>query len=102
MLVAMAAGTLLVMVVGARGSEPHTPPVAPARTPEEPWLSREAAAQLITADGKLGPLFADVTLGGPAPSPAVRARIAKFARDNRIKIDLEVSEYISKITIRVQ
>lgn len=86
----MVAGTALVMLVGARRSAPEQPVPLPARPPEEPWLSREAAAQLVGPDGRLGPLFADITLGGPAPSQAARDRIAKFARDNRVAIDLEV------------
>jgi hypothetical protein len=90
MLVTMLAGTAFVMLVGARHAGPYSPAPLPTRPPEQPWLSREAAAQLVGTNGRLGPLFADVRLGGPAPSPAVRERIATFARDNRVAIDLEV------------
>lgn len=90
MLVAMVAGTALVMLVGARHSAPERPVPSPARSPETPWLSREAAAQLVGPGILPGPLFAEMTLGGPAPSQAARDRVAKFARDNRVAIDLEV------------
>jgi hypothetical protein len=60
------------------------------RVLERPWLTREAAAQIVGPEGGLGPIFSDVALGGPAPAPAVRARIADFARANAIDIDFEV------------
>ncbi len=55
-------------------------------------MSKEAAAQIVGDDGTLGPLFANVMLGGLAPSPEERARIEEFARANRVKIDLEVDD----------
>lgn len=86
---AMLAGTALVVLAGARPDvEPM--PEAPYRPPEAPWLTREAAAQVIGPGGGLGPLFQDVELGGPAPLPRVRARIAEFARANNVAIDLEI------------
>lgn len=91
MLCAMVAGTALVMLVGAR-HDPSPKPAAPARLEEEPWLSKEAAAQIIGADGKLGPLFAGVELGGPAPSIETRERIENFARANHVDIELEIAE----------
>jgi hypothetical protein len=62
------------------------------RPREEPWLTREAAAQIIGNRGTLGPLFTGVELGGPAPSSAVRGRISAFARANHVTIDLETAE----------
>jgi hypothetical protein len=89
MLVAMVAGTALVMLAGARSSEPARAPELKA-APEVQWLSREAAAQIVGPSGELGPLFADVVLGGPAPSRAARARISAFARENHVAIELDV------------
>lgn len=59
---------------------------------EVPWLSKEAAAQIVAEDGNLGPLFTGLSLGGLAPSAEERERIARFARDNRVQIDLEVAD----------
>jgi hypothetical protein len=89
MLVTMVAGTALVIVAGARSAEPQRAPEVTA-PPEVQWLSREAAAQIVGPSGELGPLFSDVVLGGPAPSPAARARIAEFARENHVAIELDV------------
>jgi hypothetical protein len=89
MLGAMVAGTALVIWAGARGAEPKVE-VEHKRSPETPWLTREAAAQIVTSGGGLGPLFDGVELGGAAPSPEIRERIAAFARKNQVAIDLDV------------
>lgn len=85
----MIAGTALVMLAGARPPPPPRPS-APEPARETPWLSREAAREIVGPGGALGPLFADVFLGGPAPSAATRARIAGFATTNGVTIDLDV------------
>jgi hypothetical protein len=90
MLCAMVAGTALVMLVGARREPSASKASAPRRVEAQPWLSKEAAAQIVGADGRLGPLFAGVELGGPAPSIEVRERIEKFARSNHVDIQLEI------------
>ncbi len=92
MLIAMVGGSILVISLGARHDGPS--PQAPRREPphERAWLSREAAAQIIAPAGGLGPLFAGVVLGGPAPDAAVRERISAFARDNNAIIDFEIED----------
>lgn len=85
----MIVGSVLVIGLGSRGDSADPPP-APRVSPETPWLTHEAAAEIIGPDGTLGPLFHGVTLGGLAPSPEVRARIAEFARANNVGIQLEV------------
>jgi hypothetical protein len=92
LLVAMVAGTALVMAFGARKSEPHRAPPTKAAVYEEPWLTPEAAAQIAGPDGTLGPLFEGLFVGGPAPTPEVRARIAEFARKNHVSIDFEIAD----------
>ena len=74
-----------------RGSRDRTKPVAPPPAPiaERPWLTNQAAAQVITADGTLGPLFGTLTLGGLAPTPEERARVDAFAKANDVRIDLD-------------
>lgn len=92
MLIAMVGGAALTVFLGTRRGDPPKE-LPPAHSPvEDPWLTNEAAAQLIGSGGQLGPLFKDVTLGGPVPSPEIRQRIEKFAADNRVKIDLEVAD----------
>jgi hypothetical protein len=91
MLCAMVAGSALVMLAGSR-SEPNAAKQPPPALREAPWLTPEAAAQIIGPGAQLGPLFEGVTLGGPAPAPAVRARIAAFAEANDVDIDLEVAD----------
>lgn len=86
---AMVAGSVLVLVMGAR-RDPAPPSPAPRLPLETPWLTPEAAAEIVAPGGGLGPLFAGVTLGGLAPSPAVSARIAEFARAHDVDIDLEI------------
>lgn len=96
----MGAKILLGMMVAAsvfavvRGSRDRSKPKPVARTPapETPWLSKDAAAQIVGEDGTPGPLFANLVLGGLAPSAEERARIAAFAKDNRVKIDFEVDD----------
>lgn len=87
----MVTASVLAVAWGARDREKPRPP-APTRAAEVPWLSKEAAAQIVGPEGTLGPLFANVMLGGLAPSPEERARIEEFARANRVKIDLEVDD----------
>jgi hypothetical protein len=62
------------------------------RSPERPWLTREAAAQVVRDDGGLGPLFDGLTLGGPPPSPALRARLAAFEAANDVHLGVEIGE----------
>ena len=69
------------------GSAPE--PVAARRATEKPWLANDAAAQIVSENGKLGPLFAGVELGMPVP-PRERALIAEFARKHDVTIDLDV------------
>jgi hypothetical protein len=89
---AMIVGSVAIMFVAARRPERPAPaPVAP-RAHERPWLSHEAAAQVIGPGGTLGPLFAGVSLGGPSPDAATRARIAAFARANGVDIRFEVAD----------
>jgi hypothetical protein len=88
-LAAMVAGSVVVIVAGSR-ERPDPLPPQPRMSPESPWLSREAAAEIVGPGGSLGPLFAGVTLGGSAPLPAVRERIAEFARANNVEIELEI------------
>jgi hypothetical protein len=87
----MIVGTAVIIAVGSRLAEPARDPVAaPKRPIEKPWLSREATAQIIAPGGGLGPLFAGAELGGPAPGPEIRERIAAFARANDVRIDLDI------------
>lgn len=88
-LAAMVAGSVVVIVAGSR-ERPDPLPPEPRLPPESPWLSREAAAEIVGSGGSLGPLFAGVTLGGSPPLPEVRERIAEFARANHVEIELEI------------
>ena len=92
MLVTMVAGTAVVLAVAGGRSEPATAVVAPLMHDAKPWLAPEMATQIIGDTGSLGPLFADVHLGGPGPSPATRARIEAFARAQHVDIDLDVAD----------
>lgn len=85
------AGAVLGMVVAAHRPDRIAPTPVVKKTPERPWLTREAKDQLVGLDGTPGPLFAGVTLGGLPPSTEARARIAEFARANQLDIRLEVS-----------
>ena len=91
MAIAMVVGTSLVVVLARRPAEPaaHMREL-PAR-PDVSWLSREADARVIGPDGEPGPLFAGLQLGGTAPTPEQRERIAAFARANQVAIDLAVA-----------
>lgn len=93
MLGTMVAGTAIVLLLAARRSPETTPVAVPAPSPrprEDPWLSKEASAQIVNDGGRLGPLFDGVVLGGPAPSKEIRDRVEKFARANDVEIDLEI------------
>lgn len=90
MLAAMVGGTAVVMLLGARDAEPPRPAPPPPKPAEAPWLTSEAAAQLIAPGGTMGPLFAGVTLGGAEPPSPIRERIAAFAKDNHVAIGLEM------------
>jgi len=90
-LVAMVAGTALVVLVGARHDSPPPAP-EPVVEPERPWLTPEAAREVIGADGGLGPLFTGVVLGGTPPLPAVRDRISAFAAANNVDIAFEIAD----------
>ena len=71
-----------------RSAEP--PPVVERKVPEKPWLSKDAAAQIVTESGALGPLFEGIDVGGAPPSAKQRALIAEFARKNDVTIDFDV------------
>jgi hypothetical protein len=85
-------GSVVVTVVAAAV---HTNPAVKrpvAKKVERPWLSPVAEAQIFGPGGLPGPLFDNVDVGGPPPSPEVRRRIADFARANDVDIRLEVAE----------
>jgi hypothetical protein len=86
----MIAGSVLFIAAVPSRRDPLPPP-EPAKQPEEPWLTRDAAAEIIGPDHELGPLFRGIELGGAAPEEDVRDRIAKFARMNHVDIDFEVT-----------
>lgn len=90
MMCAMVAGTAVVIALAQRHEAPA--PSAHEKVPEQPWLSHEAAAQIIGDNGEPGPLFAGLTLGGSAPAPEARARIDAFAKANHVDIDLDVRD----------
>jgi len=84
----MVVGTSIAIYFGARRDEP--PPPAPEVVHDEkPWLTKEAAAQIVLPGGDLGPLFKDVRIGLPVTAEA-QARIAEFAKANDVDIKLEV------------
>ena len=86
----MIVGSVAVMVFAGRRRDPKAATMPLPHAHERPWLTREASDQIVGPSGALGPLFADVTLGGDAPSPTTRARIAEFARDNHVDITFDV------------
>jgi len=74
----------------------------PAARGEAPWLSPEAAAELVGVHAAPGPLFAGIELGGSPPSAETRRRIAKFARENRVDIAIVVrNDEVAAIRIGV-
>lgn len=91
LLAAMLLGTPTVMVLGGR-DEPTLPTPAPvSKYQERPWLTPEAAAELVSAGARPGPLFAGVILGGSEPPTPIRERIAAFAKQHGVDIDLEMT-----------
>lgn len=88
----MAVGTAVVLFAGTRRDAAPKAAAPAQHAPEEPWLAPEAAAQVIGTGGLPGPLFSDLVLGGPPPSPEVRARIQAFARANHVDIHLDVAD----------
>jgi hypothetical protein len=90
-LAAMVAGSMVVIAFGSRRAPAAQPEPVRARA-ETPWLTRELAAEVIGPGGNLGPLFTGVILGGTPPLPAVRARIAEFARAHDVEIALEIAD----------
>ncbi|MEO6772461.1 MAG: hypothetical protein ABI467_05490 [Kofleriaceae bacterium] len=88
----MIVGSVAMMFVAARERDKPAPRVH-VRAPERPWLSREAADQIVGAGGTIGPLFAGIELGGSAPTPADRARIAAFARAHDVEIRFEIEHH---------
>jgi hypothetical protein len=88
----MVAASVAAVAWGARDRPTAEGADVVAHPPERPWLAKEAAAQIVGPDGTLGPLFADLMLGGLAPSAEARARIAAFAHQNGVSIDLEVDD----------
>jgi hypothetical protein len=88
-LIAMIAGSAAVVGYAVLRPDPDPAPPPTAQTaPEQPWLSREATEQIVGKDGVLGPLFAGVRPGGPAPSDETRTRSTSFARANHATIDI--------------
>lgn len=101
-LAAMVAGTVTVLGAGRR-PEPDPAPPAPHVVQEVPWLTPEAAGEVIGPHGNLGPLFAGVILGGTPPLPELRARIDAFARTNHVAIDLDiVNDEVAAIRFEVK
>ena len=90
----MIVGSVAAMVFAGRLRPDPRAATAPAlRAHERPWLTREASDQIVGPGGVLGPLFADVTLGGDSPSPETRARIAAFAHENNVDISFDVAHH---------
>jgi hypothetical protein len=90
MLGVMVAGTALVLFLGARRDAPSPPPPPPVKD-EVPWLTKEAAAQIVNVGGSLGPLFEGLHFGLPVPADAA-ARIEAFAKANHVELALEIVE----------
>jgi len=86
-----ACAALVVGIVAAPAPEAARQPER-VKLPDVPWLSREASAQLVGDDGEPGPVFEHAIVGGSAPSPEVRERIAAFARANHISIALDIAD----------
>ncbi|MBL0220323.1 MAG: hypothetical protein IPQ07_41445 [Myxococcales bacterium] len=96
----MVVASVLVIATSSRRAPAARAIVQPP--PESPWLSREAAAQIFGPEGRMGPLFESAWIGAPAPSPAVRSRIAAFAHANNVKIDFELADgYVAAVRFDV-
>ncbi|MEO8548979.1 MAG: hypothetical protein ABI678_03375 [Kofleriaceae bacterium] len=89
----LVAGSVAIMVLAVRRSWVAPKPVVPvAHAHERPWLARAALDEIFGDTGGPGRLFADLTIGGRAPSAATRARIAKYAKDNDVEIRFETHD----------
>src|SRR3569623_3171613 len=90
------AAVLLIGGIGLLAASIPRPAPSPlpkcAHMTERPWRTRVAQDQLIGLDGGPGPLFAGLTLGGPAPSPEQSAAIAQFENANGGVIHLDVRD----------
>lgn len=89
------AGSVAAMVMAVRRSAPAIElPDEPiiVRAHERPWLATDALDQVFGDAGLPGPLFADLVLGGRAPSTESRARIAKFEKDHDVEIHLDTKD----------
>lgn len=76
-------------------SWPAYAPEADAATavePEKPWFTYEALREIFDGERGFGPLFEGSTVGRSAPSPETRARIAAFAKQHGIAIDLQIED----------
>lgn len=101
-LLALTIGSVVLAWVARRPEHAESHRTA-APHPLERWLPHSAEAALIADDGGLGPLFSDLLLGGPAPAPDVRDRIAAFARANHVAIELDVADdELSSIRVAVE
>lgn len=81
------------LAVGKAATSNHAPaprPVVERPVKEKPWLSKDAAAQIVGEGGALGPLFQGIDVGSAAPTARQRALIAEFARRNDVAIDFDV------------
>ncbi|MBC7975519.1 MAG: SDR family NAD(P)-dependent oxidoreductase, partial [Myxococcales bacterium] len=61
----MVATSVAAIAIAPRPPEPAAKPAYVARALERPWLTREAAAQIVGLDGGLGPIFSGAELAGP-------------------------------------
>ncbi len=86
----MIVGSVAMMIVATR-QRTRPAPAVQVRVSERPWLSREAADQIVVSGGQLGPLFAGIDLGGPSPTAADRARIETFACTHDVEVHFEVA-----------
>jgi hypothetical protein len=85
------AGGLVALVAASWPS--YAPPVAEAAIePEKPWFSREALRQVVNLERGFGPLFEGSVVGRSAPSEATRARIAAFAKQHDVGLELEIRD----------
>jgi hypothetical protein len=92
----------MVFAVFHGAAQPHVKAAAKPHARERPWLTHAAMQQLVGEGGGPGPVFADLTLGGPPPTAATRARISEFALANGITIALDVADHeLSAIRVGV-